>query len=175
MTTKYLTFDAGDAIVISGVAYHRNASNPICHSADTTPGSGDVLDIDKYTWSRDDSNVSSGTDHRTWTACQMAVAEEINGGELEIAAEDFDVYQDLVTAPAAGIIRVWTDPSIYAGGGNGGSIKVGIAERGWYHENSDKATALPFKMQSGDLCQVKVKASAGPVTVYYAFCPYVYP
>jgi hypothetical protein len=108
MPSVRILSDGGAAIIVDDVAYEKKAGQPTFGIVDSTP---DVSNIQAETFLWDDSRVYGGSNHRTWTAGEMAVAGWAKTGSVYHYASVYPTpmngsWYTVYTTPAAGIIRV---------------------------------------------------------------------
>jgi hypothetical protein len=178
MSTIYLTSDAGDVFYDASAdkCYHKAAANPVCQPPDTSLGAGDATGVAAVTFELDDSGVSGGTNHRTWTACQMCVALHVSGNQAEVECLANGTKYTLFTAPSAGVLRCWISDW---GGGTGGNDKIyvndGLFSTGQMVTNLGYRPSGP--LASGDVVKVELNdMNVGTTSIVSGiFCPFVYP
>jgi len=122
----------------------------------------DLFDVQAFTWNLDDSNVSGGSDHRTWTAEEMAVTtlaghyEYYSGGATP---------KTLLVAPAAGIFRVVKKKV-------GAWVKLnGVTLSIPQTEPLVNAAATPVKVLQGDT----ITGERWDGVIVWWFLPFVWP
>lgn len=92
----YTMTNHGTCIIVDGVAYHFTQTVSKEQSADPTITTDN---IESLTFSRDDDNSDTGTNHNQYTACEVAVAKINTYNHLETLS---------FTATENGILRLWT-------------------------------------------------------------------
>jgi len=159
---KFLN-DHGQVIVHDGVPYRKLSGQPSIGVPNATTLPDDLFDVQAYTWTYDDSNVSGGSDHRIWTAEEMAVASlsqfDITGPSLSGGTHT------IFTAPGAGVCRLW--------GWDGftwyvnGQLLSGVA--------SSQVDARALKVIQNDVISISSGLGYGSCLNRVKFIPFVWP
>lgn len=101
--------DGGACIIVEGVPYSK-VTDPVQPTSGAINASPTTINISSYTWSYDDLNVWNGSEHRTWTPCEMGICKYVAGNQDTVQIPKWShEYVLLYTAPSDGIIRVWSD------------------------------------------------------------------
>lgn len=154
--------DKGTAMIVDGICYHKIGSVNRPPAADPIAS---VQNIEEITFDQDDSGVMSGTAHRVWTPCEVAVSKlpSNSGTQVNISSTGF-------TAPADGVIRIWT--------GNGfaqfaiifkNTVNVGIEGCG-----GTFIASTPVRVSAGDVIKVSVDYGYMQRGNNFNFLPYIY-
>ena len=155
---KFLN-DHGQVIVHDGVPYRKLSGQPSMGMPNASLQSGDLTNIQEYTWTYDDSNVSGGSDHRIWTAEEMAVASL---PQFNVTHWSYAGTRTLFTAPSAGVCRLWgSNVTWYV---NGQVLSV-VA--------SSQVDASAIKVLQNDVISETTGQPSG--TGYVKFIPFVWP
>ena len=156
--------DGGDVINIDGVIYTKASGQPSMGDITAVPT---TTNITEYTWKYDDSRVDGGSNHRTWTAEEMAVCAYGTGNQGYIATVEVP-YQLIFTAPSPGIIRVW----IISSAGLRIQINSTSHTDEYYKVVANMNESQAFGLNTGD--EVNVRCDSWR-SVYSRFLPLVYP
>jgi len=180
MPTIRLAVSGGAVIIANNVAYYLKDHQP-------TPGEATAVasktNIPARTWQQDDNNVvpPAGINHKTWTACECAVAGWVPGNQASVVATGALDY--LFTAPVQGIARCshqnisYTYPTNYyvrpLGGGSDILYGSSTAPVGWggpsLWPSIDSTYAI--MLNAGDIVKISSVAGTGQ---YLWFLPYAY-
>jgi hypothetical protein len=114
MSNIRLSADYGSVVHVGGVCYKKADDQPSTGVPNKSIATGDTINISSRTFTVDDDGVSGGSNHRTWTACEVCVSEymSIHRGAVSFSNEN-GVKKTLFTAPYGGIIRVWRTTSSF--------------------------------------------------------------
>jgi hypothetical protein len=155
--------DYGAAWRHNGECYHKLNSQPSLGAATDSAQTGDVLNYADYAWQYDDSGTENGTVHRTWTACQMCVANL--PAHVGASADNYPTAEEIFTAPCAGVIRITGAGSKY------NTIKIYV--NGTEVASTWGDETFPVRLVSDDV--VSVKSSGSDQSITSIFLPYVWP
>jgi hypothetical protein len=138
--------DYGDAFWddSAGVAYHKNATNPVCHAADTTIGAGDVINISSVTFARDNTSPFASS----WSACEVAVASNKNDCVGSFSGDG--ATSRLFEAPSDGEVRIWTTQ----GGGSPFIFVNGIYVKRLADASHSLAGGTALRLELGDTVDI---------------------
>jgi len=136
MSTIYSAIDRGDALIYDGVAYEKKGQN---FGNITSGGVYGQTDISGVTFTLDDSGVEGGSNHRVWTAAEMAVARYVaaNFGQrsaFQMAAlsQTSRNWIGMCAAPNGDIYASVTGGDIYKqSGGTGDFVALSQTSRNW--------------------------------------------
>jgi hypothetical protein len=107
MPSVRIGWNAGNVIIVDGVAYEIKDGQP---TPGTPTGTPTISNIAGFTWAVDDSNIPGGSNHRVWTACEVAIAGWGSTGGTShrhvISPVTNGIWYDTYVTPSAGVIRV---------------------------------------------------------------------
>jgi hypothetical protein len=159
--------DGGDCIIVDGVAYGK-VTSPVQPTSGAITATPTIINITEFTFRWDDDGVEWGSNHRTWTACEMGIANNLAVNKGYVVGGWATIY----TAPSAGVIRVWVVP--YQAGTmdikNNGTVIV----TNWSDHFS---WACPIHVAAGDVIDVwcRHQTYGWGTPAYSFFLPNVYP
>lgn len=164
----WLPSNAGDAILYQ--------DNPLVlvgeeqHLPTASLGVGDVSNISEYTWNYDDDNVLNGSNHRTWTAGQMAASKRplFASKDTEMNELDSSMVAAILLTPVHGILKLWQT--------NQAARKTRAYINGISSVNRlafNQENAITLRLNPGDV--VTADAPDGGTNFKYVFLPYQHP
>jgi len=170
MANIILSDDYGEYIEVDEVAYVRVGA-VLGTPANATVGAGDHLNVAAYEWFLDADNDEGGTNHKTWTAEEYAVAHiDALNNQAELNGE---TAVPIFTAPEDGELRLWNEDSA-----NGFYVIVNdlmvvdayiVTNNGYLEVN-----AVAVRLAKDDV--VEISANPGRTdTIACKFCPDIYP
>ncbi len=173
--SEYSLVDEGEVILVKDqqIILDRLSQTPVNHGATINAAGDNIVSYSGITFTRDDTNVHDGVNHRTWTAIENAVSNlDIHSGDilsetLTVVTQFYDIG---FVVPSQGCFRIWTTPfgcELKHNGANLGDIWNANGARSY-------ASTLAIKTIPGDTFEINRAGSNVGEHIYWNFLPYVY-
>lgn len=200
MTTKYTAYDYGEAILVDGVPYIRQGSEPVAAAVDLTlDADTDFADIGDRDPGNEFSNsgVIFTVDNTapfsvSWTLEQCAIACGVaahssyrwaDNAQWENISEENQPYA-FFTAPSSGELRLWT-PSPPLDGFAVGVNSLIVVKSISSSSNNGLHESKALRVNAGDVVYMSTKTDSGVLVAHsnpsgsdgisWAFLPDEYP
>jgi hypothetical protein len=169
MANIRLAANYGEVVYIGGKCYHIAADQPSAGVPNKSLAEGDVLNISGQTW-----NVSDPVKDKTWTKCEMCVANmPIHKGNVSWS-DEAGVKKTIFTAPYGGIFRGWASPGYWV---ELDKLLINnvLVDNEWTMYRSF-LNAKPYLLASNDVVAIETHPiNTGDATAFFIFLPYVWP
>ncbi len=154
--------DAGEFVVIGGVAYHKTGSGNAI--PDPSPQPGDLINQSAQVYTIPDAQGKTD-----YTGCEQMIAHDILGVPAQSVG---GTYNLVFTAPTAGVVRFqglnWNTPYW---GVNFNGVRIIDRSEG-KSISSSIANAEPFNVAQGDEIELYSDSTSNLLAI---FLPFVYP